>query len=91
MAGLGAFIISLTGPVVKKVLSSIGVGLVSYAALSTALNSVLSSAKGAIGGLSGSVLSMIQLSGCLDAASIIAGALIARVALQSIKKFEVLK
>lgn len=91
MPGLGSFIVSLTGPVVKKALSSIGVGLVSYAALSSALNAALGAAKGALGGLSGSALSMIQLSGCLDALSIIAGALIARVALQSIKKFEVLK
>jgi len=91
MAGLGAFLVSVAGPIARKVLASIGVGVVSYAAISTALNGALSAAKTALSGLGGDGLAIIQMTGIFTAFSIIAGALIARVGLNAIKKFEVLK
>ena len=91
MAGLGSFLVAIAGPVVRKALTSIGVGIVSYAALSTVLNTALNSAKSALGGFVGETANMVQLSGVFDALSIIAGALIARVALSQLKRFEILK
>jgi len=87
---LGAWFISLAGPAIRKVLASLGIGLVSYAALITALNSALGSAKSAFGGLGGESLSIIQLGGFPEALSVIAGALIARASMQALKKFEVI-
>ena len=72
---------------------ALGIGIVSYAAMTAALNAALSAAKNAWAGLSGfpEALALIQMAGVTSAASIIAGALIARVALQSLKKLELVK
>ena len=90
-SGLGAFLVSLAGPIVRKAAISLGIGLVSYAAVSVALNSALGAAKAAFSGLTGDALSLLQLSGAPDVLSIIAGALIARVALMQVKRLEVLR
>jgi len=89
--GLGTWLVSLSGPIIKKALTSIGVGVVSYAAVSAGLSGALNAAKAAWGGLGGEALSLIQLAGVNTAASIMAGALTARVALMALKKLEVVK
>lgn len=88
-----AVIISLAAPVLKRILTTLGIGLVSYAAMSAALNNALNAAKGAWAGLSGfpEALALIQIAGVNTAASIIAGALITRLALQSLKKLDFVK
>jgi len=93
MTGLGTFLNAIAGTLAKRVLSALGIGIVSYAAMSAALNSALAAAKGAWAGLAGfpEALALIQMAGVTSAASIIAGALIARVALQSFKKLELVK
>lgn len=88
MAGLGTFLVALAGPIAKKVMISLGFGVVSYAAVSVALAAVLSEAKNAWGGLGGEALALIQMAGIGVAASIYAGALTARLALQTLKKLE---
>lgn len=93
MSGLGTFLASLAGPLAKRVMLALGFGVVSYAAMTAALNQALSAAKGAWAGLAGfpEAMSLIQMAGVTSAASIIAGALVARVALQSLKKLEMVK
>jgi len=91
MPAIGTWLVGLAGPFIRKVLLSLGVGVVSYAAVSAALAAVLSSAKTAWGGLAGDALALIQMAGVNTAASILAGALPARVALQVVKRFEILK
>lgn len=93
MTGLGTFLAAIAGPLVKRAMIALGFGVVSYAAMTAALNSALSAAKSAWGGLSGfpEALSLIAMAGVNTYCSIIAGALIARVALQSLKKFELVK
>lgn len=91
MSGLGTFLVGISGAVVKKALTTLGIGVVSYAALSTALNSALDAAKGAFSGFGGDAASLVALSGMPEAFSIIAGAMVARVAMMSLNKLEVLK
>lgn len=91
MAGLGTFLVALAGPIAKKVLVSLGVGIASYAAVTAALTAVLSSAKGAWGGLGGDALALIQMAGIGVAASIYAGALMARVSLMVLNRLEIIK
>ena len=93
IAGLGTFLASIAGPVVKRALTALGFGVVSYAAMTAALNSALSAAKGAWAGLSGfpEALALTQMAGVPTYCSIVAGALVARVALQSLKKLELVK
>jgi len=88
MSAFGTFLVAITGPVVKKAMVALGFGIASYAAVGAALTAVLSQAKNAWGGLGGDALQLIQLAGINTAASILAGALVARVSLQVLKKFE---
>lgn len=91
MAGLGSWLVSLSGPIIKKALTSIGVGVVSYAAVAGALNVALGAAKAAWGQMAGEALALVQMAGVNTAASILAGALTARVALSVFKKLELVK
>lgn len=93
MSGLGTFLAAAAGPVVKRALVALGFGVVSYAAMTAALNAALSAAKAAWAGLAGfpEALALIQIAGVNTAASIIAGALVARVAMQSLKRLELVK
>lgn len=91
MSGIGTFLVSLAGPLVRKAAMSLGLGVASYAAMTAALNSALSEAKSALSGFSGDFLPIVQLSGVFIAMSIIAGAFVARVALSAVKKLEILK
>jgi hypothetical protein len=91
MGAVGTWLVSLAGPFVRKILLSLGIGVASYAALAAALNSALSSAKTAFAGIGGDTLLLIQLAGLPDFISIIAGALIAKVAMGAVKKLEILR
>ena len=91
MGGLGAFLVSLAGPVVRKMALSLGIGIASYAAMTAALTAALSAGKSALSGFSGDFVPIVQMSGVFTAMSIIAGAFIARVSLSAVKKLEVLK
>lgn len=87
----GQFLAAIAGPVAKKALVALGFGVVSYAAVTVALTAALGAAKAAWGGLAGEALALLQMAGVNTAASILAGALVARVALASIKKLELIK
>lgn len=93
MSGLGTFLAAIAGPVVKRALVALGFGVVSYAAMTAALNAALGAAKAAWAGLAGfpEALALVQIAGVNTAASIIAGALVARVAMQSLKRLELVK
>ena len=89
--GFGAFLVAAAAPIARKVLFSLGVGVASYAALTTAVNAALGAAKSSLAGFTGDALGILQLTGVFTAMSILAGAMIARVGLIALKKFEVLK
>ena len=91
MAGLGTLLVGLAGPVAKKVLTSLGFGIVSFAAMSSALNAALAAARNTLTGFTGEAAAMVQLSGVFVGFSIIAGALVARLSLSSLKKLDILK
>ncbi|HYP84398.1 DUF2523 family protein [Variovorax sp.] len=89
--GFGTFLMAVAGPLARKVLVSLGFGLVTYAAVSAALAAALDAAKAAWAGLAGEALALIQIAGINTAASILAGALVARVALQMTKRIGLVK
>jgi len=91
VTGFGTWLVSLAGPVVRKMLASVGLGVVSYAAMVTALNTALDAAKNAWSGFGGDALALLELSGASTALSIIAGGMVARVTMLQIKKLEILK
>jgi len=88
--GFGAFFAALAGPIAKRVLIACGFGVVSYAGISTALNHALDASKSAFAGLTGDSLALVQIAGVPTVLGIISGALVARVAVMSLKKLELL-
>ena len=91
MGALGTWLVSLAGPIIRKMMMSLGIGVASYAAITAALNSAIGAAKAAWGGLGGDALNLIELTGAGQALGIITGALVARAALIAVNKLEVLR
>jgi Protein of unknown function (DUF2523) len=91
MGALGTWLVALGIPLAKKVLTALGFGLISYAALTAALNSAMDSAKAAWSGAGGDVLALLQIGGVPTVMSITCGAIVARLALVSLKKLDILR
>lgn len=87
---MGAFLMALAGPLAKRILAALGFGVVSYAAVSTALQYAIDAAKQAYAGVTGDALALMQIAGVGTVASILAGALTARVSLLVLKRFQLL-
>lgn len=75
---IGAFLGAAAGPLARRVLQALGIGIISYAGLSVALNGAINELKGAWGGLGGPTLQIIQLAGFQHAVGIICGAMVAK-------------
>lgn len=88
---VGTWLVGLAAPMIKRALVSLGFGIVSFAAVSAALNAALDAAKAAWSGLGGEALALLQMAGVNTAASILAGALVARVSLMLLKKIDLVK
>lgn len=84
---LGVWLLSLAGPAVKRALASLGIGIVSYAALSAVVAQAIDSARSAYGGITGDLAGLLGLSGIGEAAAILAAALTARVTYAAAKRF----
>jgi cobalamin synthase len=84
---LGAWLVALAAPAVKRVLASLGIGIVSYAALSAVVTQAINSARSAFGGITGDLAGLLGLAGMGEAAAILAAALMARVTYSAAKRF----
>lgn len=90
MASLSGVLTSLAGPLAKKALTSLGVGVISYAALSSAVSAVSSAVSSAYGGMTGDVAAIISLAGFGQALGIILGGFTARVTFIQLNRLGVL-
>jgi len=86
--GIGSWLVALAGPIARRVLLSLGLGVVTYVGLDLALSAALSSAKSSLGALPADIAALLAIAGVNTAASILAGALTARVAMIALKRFE---
>lgn len=86
MANLAAWILALATPLAVRVLAALGIGWVTYEGVNVLATSVINSAGGLWGGLTGNVLRMATLLGLSDALAIMLGALTARAALVAIAR-----
>lgn len=85
--GWGSWLLALAGPVARRVMISLGLAVVTYTGVSTAVNGILANAKAAwTGSLSADVLNLVAMAGINTALSILAGACIARVSLVAMKR-----
>lgn len=90
MGALGSWLVALAAPAVRQVLLSLGIGLVSYAALSSVLTDLLSQAKSYFSGMPSDLSGLVGLMGGGEILSIVAGGMIARTALAAVKKFGII-
>ncbi|GAB1393798.1 hypothetical protein MASR1M60_19620 [Rhodocyclaceae bacterium] len=79
MGNLAVWLMSLVGPLARKVLLMLGLGTVTYAALTPLVNSIIANAQGVFGQVGGAVGQILSLAGFPDALGIISGALVAKV------------
>lgn len=81
------FLAGAVGPLAKRVLVALGIGVVSYAGVQTLLDQVRDAVTGAWGQLGGSTLQLLTLGGFPESVGIILGALAARVGLMALEQF----
>ena len=86
---LAAWIVSLVGPVVARALAQLSIAVVTYKGLDVAIKSLLSYARTSWSGIPADIAAYIAMSGINTALSIVAGAIVARVALIPLKRMRI--
>lgn len=90
MASLWVFLLAAAWPLAKRILMSLGVGILTYASLGLIFTQVSNAVVANWGAMSTSVIQVLSLAGIPDSVGIILGALSARVALVSIKRLGII-
>lgn len=87
MEGIADWIARISWPLVSRVLSSLGVGTVTYMGADSALSSALTAAKNAFMGIGGEVLQLLAMAGVFDAMAIMSGGIVSGMAFMVMKRF----
>lgn len=90
MPVIATFLIAITSSVAARVFTSLGIGFISYAALSTLTNTVISSIDSSYNSMGGTALNIANLCGFGQAIGIITAAMITRASLIAIKSIKIL-
>lgn len=85
---LGPFLVNITGSIVARVLTALGMGFVTYTVLSTLTDNVVSNVDSAYGLVDPVVMALLNLSGMTSALTIITSALVTRASLMAVKKLK---
>lgn len=83
---LGAFLSGAVGSLAKKVLASLGFGIITFAAISTALNTALGYAQSAYSGLPAYAAAFLGLSGVGYGLGLVSAALVFRASYLALPK-----
>ncbi|WP_455155295.1 DUF2523 family protein [Cupriavidus campinensis] len=86
MAGLAGFLMALIGPLARQALIALGIGLITYVGLDTAVSGALAAAKSSLGQMPASVAAILARGGIFTAMSIIAGGITARMSMMVLKR-----
>ncbi len=89
-SGFAGLLQGIAGPVVKKALSALGIGVVSYAAINAALSAVTSAVQSSYGSMTGDVAGILGLAGIGQAIGILLGAMAARISYAQLSKLQIL-
>lgn len=89
-SGFAGLLQSAAGPIVKKALSALGIGVVSYAALFAAMEGVKNSLTSIYGSITADIAGLLGLAGFGDAIGIILGAMMARVTYLQLSRLQIL-
>jgi len=90
LGGLCVWLVENAGWIVKKILISLGIGVVSYAALSALATSVTDLVVGYYGQLPGDVAQFLGLGGVPQGIGIVLSAFAARAAMMAASRMELL-
>ena len=77
----GAFLLQAVGPLAVRVLSVLGMSVVTFAGVSELVNQLIASAVGSWATLPAAVLGLASLSGIPEALGMVCGAMVARATL----------
>lgn len=88
---LGNFFNQAIGPLARKALGALGLGILSYGVVNLALQAAISFTRGYYDSLPVFVLNILGLAGAGQALGIVTGALVFRVSLNSMNKIGVLQ
>ncbi len=86
----GAILQAAAGPLAKRVLSSLGIGLVSFVGLKEGLDQALGYARASWTGMGGDIAAYLAMGGFNTLLSVLAGALIVRASLYATKSLKLL-
>lgn len=78
MSTLAAFLMGMAGPLVLRVLTMLGIGLVTFTGVVAALQGLIDMATSNWSSLPGGVMALASIAGIPQALGIIAGAFVAR-------------
>lgn len=87
LESLADWLARITWPLVSRVLTSLGVGTVTYTGADTALSSALTAAKSAFVGIGSDVLALLAMGGFFDAMAITAGGIVSSLTWMVLKRF----
>jgi len=90
MATIASFLLSIAGSLTARVLLSLGIGFLSYAAITTLAANVISEAQANYNSVDPVILQLLNLGGAGQFLGIIAAGLMARASLLAVKKLSVL-
>jgi len=76
----------IAGSLVARMLASLGIGILTYAALTEAFNIAKQAFFTNVNSLSADLLFMVELSGSITAINIIFAAMLARLSIQAVKQ-----
>ncbi len=83
---LGVFLVGLTGALVPRVLTALGLAFISYEAFTTLAESFVNHVQSSYSAINPAILSLLNMAGFGTAISIVSSALITRVSLQAVTK-----
>lgn len=83
---LASLLTQLAAPVAKRVFAALGLAVVTYVGVSQGLEAALGAAAAQLAALPPGVTQMVALTGVFDGLSIVAGGMIARIALVPLKR-----
>lgn len=86
MTTLAAFLLSITGSLAARVMTSLGIGVFSYAAISTLISTIQTNISTNYGLIDSVVLSILNLAGGGTILGILIAAMVTRASMQAIKK-----
>jgi hypothetical protein len=81
VGNLAIWLEAIVWPLAQKVLVGLGVGWLTFEAVTVALDAVRAAVLAHLGSIQGAMLQVLSLSGCMEAVGIILGAVAARASL----------